>query len=82
VTGTSWRVHDVAFGPPICTPGRRRAARPPWLAATYRWFVRRDGQQRCYRFAPSEARGVTRDVLALQLSQAEHPARERFDPVD
>ena len=78
--GTAWRAHDVAFGPPVCAPGRRRAARPPWMWASYRWFVRRDGEERCYRLAAGEAYPVTPGRLARQLAQAEHPAREPFDP--
>ena len=73
VAGTEWRVYDVAFSPPACEAGRRRAARPPWVLANYWWFVRRDGEERCYRIAPGEARTVTPDVLARQLVQAEHP---------
>ena len=78
--GATWRVHDVAFGPPLSAPGERRAFRPPARQANYRWFVPREGYTRCYKFAPGEARELTPAVLARQLERAEYPATERFDP--
>ena len=78
--GTTWRVYDVAFRPPLCAPGERRAFPPPARQANYRWFVPREGYKRCYKFAPDDSRELTPEVLARQLEQAEYPATERFDP--
>ncbi len=78
--GTTWRVYDVVFGPPLSAPGERRAVRPPARQANYRWFVPREGYKRCYKFAPGDSREVTAEVLARQLERAEYPASERFDP--
>ena len=78
--GARWRVYDVAFGPPLCPPLRRRAFRPPDARANYRYFVRHDGLERCHRFADGEPRELTAELVAEQLAAAAHPDPGGFDP--
>ena len=78
--GARWRVYDVAFGPPLCQPFRRRAFRPPDARAAYRYFVRADGLERCHRFTAGEPRHLTAELLSEQLDAAAYPDVTRFDP--
>ena len=78
--GARWRVYDVAFGPPLCQPFRRRAFRPPDARATYRYFVTQDGLERCHRFTDGEPRELTTELVSAQLAGAAYPDTARFDP--
>ena len=78
--GARHRVHDVAYGPPVCLPGKPRVVPHESPKAKYRWFVREDGEERCYLFRKGEDRRLTPEALARQLERAEYPARELFDP--
>ena len=77
---TRWRVHDVAFGPPLAARFKRKRFQPGDTRATDRYFLSEDGEQRCFHFERAEARGVTVELLEQQLRSAGFPARERFDP--
>ena len=46
--GVTYRVHDVAFGPPHARPFQRRRLEPADPRANYRWFVTADGVQRLH----------------------------------
>lgn len=43
-----------------------------------RWFVRRDGERRCYKFERDEPRTPTLYALERQLRTAEYPGRQRL----
>ncbi len=78
--GTRWRVYDVSFGPPLCSPFRRTAFRPPDTRANYRYFVRSDGLERCHPFTDGEPRDLAPELVARQLAVAAYPDAARFDP--
>jgi hypothetical protein len=75
--GSRWRVHDVAFGPPLAAPFKRRRLALGDPRATYRWFVAPDGLQRCYQWPQGSPanRSLKAATLAQQLRASEYGGR-------
>jgi hypothetical protein len=73
-------VHDVCFGVKPSRPGKRLRLSLGDARANYRWFVRQNGQQRCYMFKPGDARTLEVELLRWQLAQSSYPAQSKFDP--
>ena len=69
-----WRVYDCTFA-----AGRLSLVPLGDATATYRVFVRKDGQRRAHKFGPRDARALTEAGLAQQLRTAEFLATEKFD---
>jgi len=76
---TQWRVHDVAFGPPLAARFKRKRLKLSDERATDRWFVSEDGDQRCYHFVRDDQRDLLVETLDRQLRAAGVPSRGRFD---
>lgn len=68
--GERFRVHDVAFGPPLSRPHHRRVVPLEDPRANHRYFVPEFGVARVYRFTKDELRAVTAERLAVQLRGA------------
>jgi hypothetical protein len=76
---TRWRVHDVAFGPPLAPRFKRRRLTLGDERASDRYFVTQEGERRCYHFSRDDARDLLAETLERQLNAAGIPARGRFD---
>jgi hypothetical protein len=68
--GERLRVHDCAFGPPLCRPHHRRVMTLEDPRANHRYFVPEMGVARVYRFTKGESRELKSERLAVQLRGA------------
>lgn len=68
--GTRWHVHDVAFGPPLAAPGRKRVVSLESPEANHRYFVSADGIARASHFTRKKPRSLSADVLEQQFNGA------------
>jgi hypothetical protein len=68
--GTRYRVHDVAFGPPLVAPGKRRTILLESLDANHRYFVSASGVARAYHFTKKEDRTLSVERFPQQLNGA------------
>lgn len=82
--GARWRVYDVAFGPPLAAPHKRKVLALGDTRARYRLFVPPDPAPmlRVHDFGKNGAgdRSLTLDVLAAQLATAQVSPKKRTAP--
>lgn len=83
VAGHRWRVHDVAFGPPLAKPFKYAQLQLGDPRARYRLFVPedREAQRRSYDFTAAGAtRAVTLEVLIAQFGKSAYVPRTPYQP--
>lgn len=68
--GELYRIHDVAFGPPLAAPGRKRVMPRESPDANPRYFISANGVARAYRFTRKEDRTLSVERLQKQLNGA------------
>jgi len=68
--GDRFRIHDCAFGPPLCRPHHKRIMALGSASANCRYFVPEFGVARVYRFAKGESHDLTTERLAQQFRGA------------
>lgn len=81
--GGRWRVHDVAYGPPLAQPFKYKQLLLGDTRARYRLFVPedRDAMRRSFDFNGAAAtRGLTLDVIAAQFAKSAYVPRSRQKP--
>lgn len=79
-SGVRYRVHDVAFGPPLASLGRRKRLPLGDPRARYRLFVPADPDPmlRVHDFAKDGTdRGLSVEVLSAQLRRAGYSPKRR-----
>lgn len=82
VGGSRWRVHDVAFGPPLAKPFKYAQLPLGDARARYRLFVPadRDAPRRSFDFKAGGSRALTLDVVAGQFAKSAYVPRARQQP--
>lgn len=68
--GVRYRIHDVAFGPPLAAPGKRRTMPLESFDANRRYFITAGGVARAYHFSKKENRALSVENLQQQLNGA------------
>lgn len=57
--GVRDRIHDVAFGPPLAAPEKRRTMPLESFDANHRYFVSAGGVARAYHFTKQQGRRLS-----------------------
>ena len=80
--GVSWRVYDVAFGPPLAKPHQRKVLALGDARARYRLFVPLDPSLmlRSYDFRRGGDRAIAIEVLSAQFATASYTPKTRQLP--
>src|SRR5581483_5332918 len=64
---TRWRIYDIAYGPPLAAPFKRRRLKLGDERATDRCFVSENGDQRRYHFTRDDSHDLLVESLGRQL---------------